>query len=165
MQAALPRSYEMDIAVSNNPFVFFESLPVPLQLFIVLVVMMLIDTLAGVIVASREGRISSKIAWRGVSKKALTLLGVATATIIQPALAYLPGTNGTVTVIAISAVEGLYIFVEVCSVVETFGKADMQIPFITPFARRVTAAMNASVASEQRGSIVLPGETHVTHRP
>lgn len=164
MQAAWPRSYEMEIAVSHA-IAFFQSLPVPFQLLLVLVALMLIDIIVAVIIASWEGRISSKIAWRGVSKKALTLLGVATAATIQPALAYLPGNSGAAaTAIALSVVIGMYIFVELCSVVESFGKAGMEIPLITPFARRVTAAMNASVATEQRGSIAQPDETRAASR-
>ncbi len=68
----------------------FRALPVEAQLLLGLVALMHLDIATGVLAAYRARTLSSKLSWRGLTRKALTLSAVATAATVQLLLPHLP---------------------------------------------------------------------------
>lgn len=73
----------------------------------VLLVLMGLDVLAGIAVAFGTKTLSSPLSWRGMSRKALTLILVATAIILEPFAGDLP--LGKMVALFYSATEALSI--------------------------------------------------------
>ncbi len=103
-------------AVSAGIAVLWASLGLSIQ---VLLGLMVADYLLGVVVALLDRQYSGDIAFRGIARKAATLLVVACATVVQPLLADLP--TGVV-------VAGFYCGVEFISVLSNAQKLGVPVP-------------------------------------
>jgi toxin secretion/phage lysis holin len=114
----------------------FEALPTPQKLIIGLLILMSIDIASGLLAAGREWRLSSKIGRTGVTRKALTLIGVCTAAVVQLILNDLPVTAEFPSALILSSVVGWYCVIEFLSIVENFRRAGVYIPVLTPLAQR-----------------------------
>lgn len=88
-----------------------------------LLLLMLIDILSGVAVAIQERKVSSDVAWRGMTRKAVILLIVATAGAVET---YAAPTIGNVPVQL--AVAGFYAAAEVLSILENAANAGVPTP-------------------------------------
>lgn len=132
---------------------WIEQLPTAWKLLVALIALMSIDIATGVLAAGHQWRLSSKVGMRGVTKKALTLLGVATGGVVQLVLDHLPVTAEFPSAMILSAVVGWYIVVELLSIVENFARAGVNIPIIS------TLAVRFAEAAKQSG--VITGTTPV----
>lgn len=103
-------------AVGAGIAALWASLGLSIQ---VLLGLMVADYLLGITVALLDRRYSGDIAFRGIARKAATLLVVACATVVQPLLADLP--TGVV-------VAGFYCGVEFISVLGNAQKLGVPVP-------------------------------------
>jgi len=90
-----------------------------------LLILILIDIVSGVVVAIQERRLSSDVAWKGMTRKAMSLLMVAMAGVIQHYAADLVGNLPLQT-----AVAGFYCAGEVLSILENATNAGLPVPEI-----------------------------------
>ncbi len=86
----------------------------------VLVIFIVVDYIMGVLVAGYQGRLSSKIGFKGIAKKVMILLLVAVAHAVDTIL-------GDGTFIR-DAVIFFYLANELLSIIETAGKTNLPIP-------------------------------------
>jgi toxin secretion/phage lysis holin len=68
----------------------FRAWPAEGQLLVILVALQSLDIVTGVVAAYRAGQLSSKVSWRGMARKALTLLAIATVAALQLVSPHLP---------------------------------------------------------------------------
>jgi len=96
-------------------FVWLEKQPVLGGL----ILLMLIDVFVGVFLSIAKKTLSSTISWRGMSKKAIMLLILGMAAVLQPFLPTIPLLN---------LVAGFYSMTEALSIVENAAAAGVPLP-------------------------------------
>ncbi len=94
-----------------------------LPLVQLLLILMIIDIISGLVVAVQERKLSSDVAWRGMTKKAMILLLVAAAGAVESYAASLVG-----SVPLQATVAGFYAAAELISLVENAAKAGLPVP-------------------------------------
>lgn len=115
---------ERSLAVTTAVAVaFWASLGLAVQ---ALLLLMGLDLLTGLLAARVEQALSSKVGWRGIVRKCLTLAIVAAAAIFTPILANVHPTLGAVPVAAAVAV--YFAIVEFLSVIENADRIGVPVP-------------------------------------
>lgn len=99
-----------------------------------LILLMAIDIASGVLVAVQDRALSSDAAWRGMTKKAMALLVVGAAGLLE---CYAAAMVGAVPLQA--AVAGFYCASELMSIVENAARAGLPVPQVL---RDVLAKLN-----------------------
>lgn len=89
-----------------------------------LMLLMLLDTLIGTILAAKSGQLSSSKAWSGGTKKVGTLIVIGLVMILENGLNFFPG------VPIMSAVTGYYIWTEALSIITNAAALGVPIPDI-----------------------------------
>lgn len=84
-----------------------------------LVVLMTIDVLVGLFLSIAKQTLSSTVSWRGMSKKAIMLLVIGAAGVLQPALPTIPVLN---------IVAAFYTLTEALSILENAAAAGVPLP-------------------------------------
>jgi toxin secretion/phage lysis holin len=84
-----------------------------------LIVLMVIDVLVGIFLSISKRTLSSTVSWRGMSKKAIMLLIIGAAGVLQPFLPSIPILN---------IVSAFYTLTEALSIVENAAAAGVPLP-------------------------------------
>lgn len=96
-------------------FDWLKSMPVVATL----ILLMGADTASGLFLAIAKGMLNSTISWRGVSRKAIVLLIVSSAGVLQPLVPQIPVMN---------IIGTFYIITELISILENAGAAGVPLP-------------------------------------
>ncbi len=120
--------------------VFWGSLIPLVQLLLIL---MFIDIVSGFVIAIQERELSSDVAWKGMTKKAMALLLVVTAGVVE-----VYGTNLVGGLPLQAAVAGFYAAGEILSVIENAAAAGLPIPDVL---RQVLAKLSPEKADIGNG--------------
>jgi toxin secretion/phage lysis holin len=119
---------------------WWGSLPTLVQ---ALILLMAIDIITGLLAAYTTRTLSSEVSFRGMARKAITLLLVATATLLEPHTGGLP--LGKV-------VAGFYLAHEGLSIVENAALAGLPVPeIISDALRRVNGGQTPAARSRADG--------------
>lgn len=116
---------------------FWDGLSIEWKAFVVLVAFMNLDVITGSIAASMNGVASSKVTWKGASKKALTALGVVVAVLFSVAVSNIPAMEGVPVGFGVVSVIGWYIWQELQSILENYARAGVTIPLLSPLVKRL----------------------------
>jgi toxin secretion/phage lysis holin len=137
-----------------NAIASFHSMPLVAQLLVVLVAMQGLDVITGVLVAYHTRTLSSKLSWRGLVRKALTLHAVAIAATLELVLPHLPVPGALLIVPVIVG----FILSETLSNLENLARAGVISPALFEFAEGWRAAIGSrtTVAQTQTTTVALP---------
>lgn len=121
----------------------FNSYP----MYGILLIMMLLDVVTGTIAAVVKKQLSSKIGWRGMCKKAMTLLIIGMACALDVLQTTLPLAKITAS---------FFIFNEALSILENAKRAGLPLPiFLVNAIEDASAKHNAGIMPDNGGHIEL----------
>jgi toxin secretion/phage lysis holin len=138
----------------------FHALPLVWQMLVALIVLMWIDVATGLLAAGKQRQLSSAVGQKGVTKKVLILLGVATAGVLQLVVDHLPVISDFPSALILITVIGWYIVIELLSIAENFARGGVLLPVIGPLAQRFAEAGRSSgvIVAQQQVVAVVPDE-------
>jgi toxin secretion/phage lysis holin len=132
----------------------FQAMALPAQLLIVLIIMQGLDVITGTLAGYHARTLSSKLSWRGLVRKALTLHAVAVAATLELVLPHLPVPGDLLIVPVIIG----FIGSETLSNLENLARAGVISPTLFEFAEGFRSALGqrATVTQTQTTTLELP---------
>jgi toxin secretion/phage lysis holin len=122
----------------------FRSWPAEGQLLVILVALQSLDIVTGVVAAYRADQMSSKVSWRGMARKALTLLAIATVAALQLASPHLPLPSQALLLPVIT----WFIAAEVLSICENLALGGVVSPHLMRISSNLVSGLRGNDAGD-----------------
>ena len=111
-----------------------------------LLILMMVDFVSGLLAAFVSKTLSSTVSWAGIGRKALTLLVIAGATLVEPLVDGVPVSRLVTT---------FYLVSESLSILENAARAGVPIPQVLKLS---LAKTREAAGGDQGNKLIVPGK-------